>query len=35
VFFLSAVLHEMMVGIPTHNVIGMSPFLSPLLSTPF
>ena len=24
VFFLSAVLHEFLVGIPTHNIIGMS-----------
>jgi hypothetical protein len=27
VFTLSAILHEMLVGIPTHNFIGMS-FLS-------
>lgn len=26
VFLLSAALHEMMVGIPTHNLIGMIPF---------
>lgn len=25
VFFISAVLHEMLVGIPTHNIIGMFP----------
>lgn len=25
VFFISAVLHEMLVGIPTHNVIGKLP----------
>lgn len=24
VFFVSAVLHEILVGIPTHNVIGSS-----------
>jgi diacylglycerol O-acyltransferase-1 len=26
VFLLSAVLHELLVGIPTHNIIGNSPF---------
>lgn len=27
VFFVSAVLHEILVGVPTHNIIGKSPFL--------
>lgn len=33
VFFVSAVLHEVLVGIPTHNVIGVA-FLSMILQIP-
>jgi diacylglycerol O-acyltransferase-1 len=30
VFLLSAFLHELMVGVPTHNLIGKHPPLYPL-----
>ncbi|CRK18959.1 hypothetical protein BN1723_017729 [Verticillium longisporum] len=33
VFFLSAVLHEVLVGVPTHNIIGVA-FLGMLLQLP-
>jgi diacylglycerol O-acyltransferase-1 len=32
VFFLSAVLHELLVGVPTHNMIGRPPSPLPVSS---